>query len=65
MLEPGLAYALLARPTVVRTLCIIRHKEHALSPAAEALIRAIRDYLRGSAIAGRLQVTAGATRRRA
>jgi DNA-binding transcriptional LysR family regulator len=46
VLEPGLAYALLARPTVVRTVCIIRHKEYPLSPAAEALIAAIRDYLR-------------------
>jgi hypothetical protein len=36
----------LARPTVVRTVCIIRHKEYPLSPAAEALIAAIRDYLR-------------------
>ncbi|MNV95189.1 LysR substrate binding domain protein [compost metagenome] len=44
--EPGLAYALLARPTVVRTVCIIRHKEYPLSPASQALIRAIHDYLR-------------------
>jgi len=50
VLEPGLAYALLARPTVVRTVCIIRHKEYPLSPAAQALIRAIHDYLRGAAL---------------
>ncbi|ETH22834.1 LysR substrate-binding domain protein [Bordetella pertussis CHLA-15] len=36
--EPGLAFALLARPTVMRTLCIIGHQERALSPAAAALI---------------------------
>ena len=24
--EPGLAYALLARPTMVRTVCLIRHR---------------------------------------
>ncbi|MBO9329132.1 LysR family transcriptional regulator [Achromobacter sp. HZ01] len=46
VLEPGLAYALLARPTVMRTVCIIRPKEYPLSPAAEGLIGAIRDYLR-------------------
>ncbi|MGN6657748.1 MAG: LysR substrate-binding domain-containing protein, partial [Achromobacter mucicolens] len=46
VMEPGLAYALLARPTVVRTLCIIRNKEYPLSPAALALIAAIHDYLR-------------------
>ena len=48
VLEPGLAYALLARPTVVRTVCIIRHKEYPLSPAAQALIGAIHGYLRAA-----------------
>lgn len=44
--EPGLAYALLARPTMVRTVCLIRHLDYPLSPAADALIGAIRDYLK-------------------
>ena len=43
--EPGLA-ALLARPTMVRTVCLIRHLDYPLSPAADALIGAIRDYLK-------------------
>ena len=64
VMEPELAYALLARPTVVRTMCIIRHKEYALSPAAEALIRAIRDYLRGAALPAGCRLAAGATRKR-
>ena len=46
MREPGLAYALLARPTMVRTVCLIRHLDYPLSPAADALIGAIRDYLK-------------------
>lgn len=50
VLEPGLAFALLARPTVVRTLCIIRHKEYVPSPAALALVRGIHDYLRTAAL---------------
>ncbi|VDL08024.1 LysR family transcriptional regulator [Bordetella pertussis] len=44
--EPGLAFALLARPTVMRTLCIIGHQERALSPAAAALIDTLRAYVR-------------------
>ena len=64
VMEPELAYALLARPTVVRTMCVIRHKEYALSPAAEALIRAIRDYLRGAALPAGCRLAAGAARRR-
>ena len=28
--EPGLAYALLARPTMVRTVCLIRHLDYSL-----------------------------------
>ncbi|ANY17082.1 LysR family transcriptional regulator [Bordetella pseudohinzii] len=43
---PGLSYALLARPTVVRTLCIVRERERAPSPAAAALIEAIAAYAR-------------------
>jgi len=31
---------------VVRTLCIIRNKEYPLSPAAQALIASIHEYLR-------------------
>ncbi len=46
VLEPGLRFTLLARPTVVRTMCIIRHKEYPLSPASQALIQAIHAYLR-------------------
>jgi len=29
-------------------VCVIRHKEYPTSPAAQALIRAIHDYLRGA-----------------
>ena len=65
VLEPGLDYALLARPTVVRTLCIIRHKEYAPSPAAAALMLAIRDYLREAALPAGCKLAAGAMRRRA
>ena len=43
--EPGLA-SLLARPTMVRTVCLIRHLDYSLSPVADALIGAIRDYLK-------------------
>lgn len=48
--EPGLAYALLSRPTVVRTLCLIRHRDYPLSPAASALIASIRAYLGQAAL---------------
>ncbi|OZI71173.1 LysR family transcriptional regulator [Bordetella genomosp. 12] len=43
---PGLRYALLARPTVVRTLSILRARERSPSPAAAALITAIGQYLK-------------------
>ena len=31
---------------MVRTVCLIRHLDYSLSPAADALIGAIRDYLK-------------------
>lgn len=43
---PGLSYALLARPTVLRTLCIVREHERTPSPAAAALIEAIVAHVR-------------------
>lgn len=46
VLQPGLSYALLARPTVVRTLCLIRPEERALSPAAQAFMAALRAHAR-------------------
>ncbi len=46
VLEPDLRYALLKRPTVERSLCLIRHRDYPLSPAATALADAIRDHLR-------------------
>lgn len=63
VMEPELAYALLARPTVVRTLCIIRHKEYPLSPAAQALILGIRTYLRTAALPAGCKLAAGAGRK--
>jgi len=63
VMEPELAYALLARPKVGRTLCIIRHKEYPLSPAAQALILGIRTYLRTAALPAGCKLAAGAGRK--
>lgn len=43
--EPELRFSLLSRPTVVRTLCLIQHRDYALTPAAEELMQALRDHV--------------------
>ena len=48
---------------MVRTVCLIRHLDYSLSPAADALIGAIRDYLKRpscrAGCAARAQARAG------
>ncbi|MFJ1302293.1 LysR family transcriptional regulator [Pseudomonadota bacterium AL_CKDN230030165-1A_HGKHYDSX7] len=46
VLQPGLSYALLARPTLVRTLCLIHPEERELSPAAQAFMVTLRGHVR-------------------
>src|SRR5690606_807164 len=48
--EPQLRFALLARPTLVRTLCLIRHRDHALTPAAQELMQALRAHVADMAL---------------
>lgn len=50
VMAPGLAYALLRQPTVVRMLCLMFHEEHAPTPAAQALADAIRKQVRRAAL---------------
>lgn len=43
--EPGLRFSLLSRPTLVRTLCLIRRRDHALAPAALELMQVLREHV--------------------
>ncbi|AZY54362.1 LysR family transcriptional regulator [Bordetella avium] len=47
---PGLSYALLSHPNVTRALCIVRDRDRALSPAAAALIEALRNHVRQASL---------------
>lgn len=50
LLRPTLRFALLAKPTVMRTLCLIRHRDYALTPAAEAFVQALRSHITAMAL---------------
>jgi len=45
LLRPSLRFSLLTAPTVMRTLCLIRHRDYALTPATEAFIATLRAYI--------------------
>lgn len=46
VLMPGLSFSLLQAPTLVRTLCLMFHQEHDLTPAAAALVDEVRAYVK-------------------
>ncbi|MVW73061.1 LysR family transcriptional regulator [Bordetella sp. 02P26C-1] len=41
----ALRFSLLTRPKLVRTLCLIRHRDYALTPAAQAVIETLRQHV--------------------
>lgn len=45
--RPSLKFSLLAQPTVMRTLCLIRHRDYALTPAAQTFVQALQSYIAG------------------
>jgi DNA-binding transcriptional LysR family regulator len=45
LLRPTLRFSLLAGPTVMRTLCLISHRDYALTPATEAFVATLRAYI--------------------
>lgn len=46
----GLAFQLLQRPVIRRTLCLITHAHQELSPMAQELMRIVRQHLRRAAL---------------
>lgn len=44
---PALRFSLLSRPKLIRTLSLVRHRDHALTPASQAVIQTLRQHLTG------------------